>query len=80
MSDTRRTFIRGPLATPAQLESEPKAFPAIQSDAPYESLFSDWRKRLTRNLSRRSDGRWEPLTEVLPSPPSNSIQADRAQS
>jgi hypothetical protein len=29
---------------------------------PDESWHADWRARLTRNLSRRSDGRWEPLT------------------
>jgi len=31
---------------------------------PCESGFPDWRDRLARNLSRRSDGRWEPLTFV----------------
>lgn len=27
-----------------------------------ENAYVDWRKRLSRNLSRRSDGRWDPLT------------------
>ena len=27
-------------------------------------FFPDWRERLIRNLSRRSDGRWDPLTWI----------------
>jgi hypothetical protein len=64
MSGARRTFIRGPLATPSQLADEPAAFPADQLNGSAETLFPDWQKRLTRNLARRSDGRWDPLTYV----------------
>ncbi|HEY2379175.1 MAG TPA: hypothetical protein VGH98_24555 [Gemmatimonadaceae bacterium] len=30
-------------------------------EAPRETGFADWRRRLTGNLSRRSDGRCTPL-------------------
>jgi hypothetical protein len=50
--------------TTAQLALEPAAFPLTSTEMPQESAFPDWRQRLTRNLSRRSDGRWEPLTRV----------------
>jgi hypothetical protein len=59
-----RSFVRAPLATPAQLADEPAAFPSTSDATPRETLFQDWRARLTRNLSRRSEGRWEPLTYV----------------
>ena len=39
-------------------------FPSMTTNAPVESGFPDWRARLARNLARRSDGRWEPLTWV----------------
>jgi hypothetical protein len=29
-----------------------------------ERAYPDWRKRLRGNLSRRSDGHWDPLTYV----------------
>lgn len=50
--------------TTGQLAREPAAFPHTTGDLPRESAFPDWRLRLARNLSRRSDGRWEPLTRV----------------
>lgn len=50
--------------TAAQLAREPAAFPVVTLDLPLESAFPDWRERLNRNLSRRTDGRWEPLTRV----------------
>ena len=50
--------------TPAQIAREPAPFPATTVAAPLESGFPDWRDRLRRNLARRSDGRWEPLTRV----------------
>ena len=59
-----RPFIRGPLATPAELAREPAAYPVPTATLPIESLYDDWRARLNRNLSRRSDGRWEPLTRI----------------
>ena len=64
MSAEHRPFVRAPLATPAEVLNEPAAFPVTRAAAPLETCFSDWRRRLSRNLSRRSDGRWEPLTYV----------------
>jgi hypothetical protein len=68
MSDTSnpeyRASVRSPLATPQEVANEPAPFPATTPDLPSESLFPDWRRRLMRNLSRRSDSRWEPLTWV----------------
>jgi hypothetical protein len=62
--DAHRSFIRAPLATPREIASEVSAYPCADADRPNESLFPDWRQRLARNLSRRSDGRWDPLTYV----------------
>jgi hypothetical protein len=64
MSGEHRPFVRVPLATAAELLDEPSAFPVRSAKAPLETGFSDWRRLLSRNLSRRSDGRWEPLTYV----------------
>jgi len=50
------------LATPAQVAAEPAPFPSRSEGDTEEVFFADWQNRLTRNLSRRSDGRWEPLT------------------
>lgn len=50
------------LATPADGAAEPSAFPARSTDDTEEIFFADWQQRLTRNLSRRSDGHWEPLS------------------
>lgn len=47
-----------------ELAREPTPFPTRTVACPIESGFPDWRERLTRNLARRSDGRWEPLTRV----------------
>ena len=52
----------GPLASQAAVAKEPAPFPSITMEAPVETGFVDWRRRLTANLSRRSDGRWAPLT------------------
>ena len=62
--DAHRRFVRGPLATPSEIASEDPAYPVTDAARPSEWSFSDWRERLARNLSRRSDGRWEPLTYV----------------
>jgi hypothetical protein len=59
-----RSTLRLPMATPAQVAREAVPFPVKTSATPVETLFADWRRRLSRNLSRRSDGRWEPLTWV----------------
>ena len=59
-----RPFIRNPLATPAETANEPAPFPLTTATESEESWHLDWRRRLTRNLSRRSDGRWEPLTRT----------------
>jgi len=59
-----RKSMRSPVATPQEVANEPTAFPATTVELPSESLFPDWRRRLMRNLSRRSDSRWEPLTWI----------------
>jgi hypothetical protein len=63
-SPVRRSVMRSPTATPEEVAGEPAPFPSKTIDAPIESFFPDWRLRLNRNLSRRSDSRWEPLTRV----------------
>jgi len=55
---------RLPTATPLEVSAEPDAFPVPTASKPVETFFPDWRRRLARNLSRRSDSRWEPLTWV----------------
>jgi hypothetical protein len=55
---------RLPTASQAEVAAEVAAFPVTTIDLPIESFFPDWRRRLTRNLATRSDGRWEPLTWV----------------
>ena len=67
MSDpvVKGTFsAREALATPAEVAAEPAPFPVKTAAEPFETCYDDWRERLRRNLSRRSDGRWEPLTRV----------------
>jgi hypothetical protein len=59
-----RAPVHGPLATGEAIAGEPVPFPSVTSEAPLESGFEDWRRRLTGNLSRRSDGRWAPLTRI----------------
>lgn len=59
-----RSSVRSPVATPKEVANEPTPFPSKTAELPSESLFPDWRRRLLRNLSRRSDSRWEPLTWV----------------
>ncbi len=63
-----RPLVRRPLATPEETAAEPAAFPLQTEASPCESAFVDWRERLTRNLSRRSTSRWEPLTYVHADP------------
>ncbi|HEV8445299.1 MAG TPA: hypothetical protein VGQ44_00670 [Gemmatimonadaceae bacterium] len=65
-SRERRSLMRSPTATPGEVAAEPAPFPSKTSAAPIETFFPDWRRRLNRNLSRRSDSRWEPLTHVHP--------------
>ena len=62
--DSHRLYIRGPLATPSEIARQDPAYPGTDAARPDESLFADWRTRLARNLSRRSDGRWDSLTYV----------------
>ena len=54
--------MRSPQATQEAIAREPEPFPHATVEAPRESSFADWRRRLAANLSRRSDGRWDPLT------------------
>jgi hypothetical protein len=56
--------VRSPVATPEEVAREPTPFPSKAADRPIETFFPDWRRRLNRNLSRRSDSRWDPLTWV----------------
>ena len=60
--DAPRPRVHGPLATAEAIANEPAPFPSKTKAASCETFFLDWRRRLTRNPSRRSDGRWEPLT------------------
>lgn len=60
--DLPRSPLHGPLESPEAIANEPAPFPSTTPEAPLESGFADWRERLTTNLSRRSDGRWAPLT------------------
>jgi hypothetical protein len=58
------TSPHSPVATPTQVAAEPAPFPSTTAAWPVETFFPDWRRRLIRNLSRRSDSRWDPLTWV----------------
>lgn len=60
--EPRRQHIHASLETAEAIAREPAPFPVTTREAPLETLFADWQRRLTRNLARRSDGRWEPLT------------------
>lgn len=62
--DEPRSRVHGPLATPDVIAQEPEPFPVTTTDAPEETGFANWRQRLAGNLSRRSDGRWAPLTRT----------------
>jgi hypothetical protein len=59
-----RSSIRSPTATPEEIGAEPAPFPSQTATATVETFLLDWRRRLNRNLSRRSDSRWEPLIRV----------------
>ena len=63
-AEVRRPLIQGPYETAEAIAKEPSPFPRPTADRPIEIGFADWRSRLTANLSRRSDGRWDPLTEA----------------
>ena len=57
-----RTPVQPSLATHAEGMAEPPPFPLRVDGDTEEIFFADWQRRLSRNLSRRSDGRWEPLS------------------
>lgn len=59
-----RSRRRQPTASPEEVAAEPAPFPVKTLELPIESFVPDWRRRLARNLARRSDARWEPLTRV----------------
>ena len=61
---TRRSAIRLPQARPEEVSREPAPFPAVTEGQSAETGFPDWRLRLMRNLARRSESRWDPLTFV----------------
>jgi hypothetical protein len=52
------------LASPAEVAKEPQPFPTPTAEKTVERGYDDWRARLTRNLARRTDGRWDPLTHL----------------
>ena len=64
--EPRHPLTRSPLATQQAVAEEAPPFPSSSAAEPEESWHADWRSRLTRNLSRRTDGRWEPLTWFHP--------------
>lgn len=53
--------------TPGPADGAPRVAARAPDDAAQEG-FPDWRRRLRRNLSRRSDGRWDPLTHAIDRP------------
>jgi hypothetical protein len=57
-----RVSFQPSLATPAEGAAEPPAFPVRAEGHTEEIFYSDWQQRLNRNLFRRSDGHWEPLS------------------
>jgi hypothetical protein len=61
---TRGPLWRQPLITDAGQPALPPVSPTPTAAEPFETGFADWRNRLTRNLARRSDSKWEPLTRV----------------
>jgi hypothetical protein len=63
-TDVRRALVQSSYDTAEAMAKEPSPFPGTTADRPIEIGFADWRHRLTANLSRRSDGRWDPLTEA----------------
>lgn len=62
--ESLRPHARSPMATPAEIAAGPDPFPKTTPEAPCETAYPDWRRRLTANLARRSDGRWDPLTRT----------------
>ena len=60
----RRVGLRSPTATPAEVARELPPFPTVTAALPIETAYPDWRQRLTRNLARRMDSRWDALTRV----------------
>jgi hypothetical protein len=62
--DDRRSQlpVQPSLATHAEGIAETSPFPHRAEGQTEEVFFPDWQRRLSRNLSRRSDGRWEPLS------------------
>jgi len=60
---------RQALASPLAVSGGPAPFPRPTGDMLVEHGYGDWRRRLTRNLSRRSDARWDPLTWYGPNTP-----------
>ena len=75
-----RSRVRDPLATPEAIGAEPPPFPQPTSKEPLESAFADWQRRLTSNLSRRSDGRWDPLTWIHGKEPATGTTLPHASS
>jgi len=58
----RSLLSRQPRASAEAIEAEAQRFPRATPELPNEHGHDDWRERLVRNLSRRSDGRWDALT------------------
>jgi len=49
--------LQNAISTPLELAAGPAPFPKPIAEASCETAFVDGRRRLARNLSRRSDGR-----------------------
>ena len=58
----RSLLVRQPRASAEAVAAEAQEVPRATAERPNEHGYDDWRERLARNLSRRSDGPWEPLT------------------
>ena len=64
----RSLLTRQPRATAEAVAAEPPPFPRVTAAMPHEHGYDDWRERLERNLSLRSDGRGDPLTYIGAAP------------
>lgn len=62
----------GPAAPGSRAISDASAVDVVRSSpwvtGGHEVAYPDWQQRLSRNLSQRSDARWEPLTYLTPAP------------
>jgi hypothetical protein len=69
-------LMTSPWQTAAERALEPAPYPHSGAAGETERAFRDWRRRLTSNLARRSDSRWEPLTYFAPPARDEGIGVD----